>query len=123
MAVSAQDHGKPVFYGFLAVGFLSLLGGIAMFIYVVPRDMDTGGVPRDMGMIFTEVFTQQLMLHNQNNRYAASLGEVNVDRETCDRYRCRLTTQPDGSTYIFRLSRDGRTWAIQPSSPVPKLEP
>lgn len=118
---SAQNHGEPVFYGFLAVGFASLLGGIAMFAYVVPKDMDPGDVPRDVGVVFTEVYTQQLTFHNDAKRYAASLGEVNVDRDTCDRYHCRLTTQPDGEHYIFRLSKNGHTWAVQPPSPVPKL--
>jgi hypothetical protein len=110
----------PVFFGFMAVGFLSLIGGIAMFVYVVPKSMDPGDVPRDVGVIFTEVFSQQLMLHNETKRYAAALSQVGVDRETCGRYSCRLTVPPDGGDYVFRLSKNGRVWAIRPNSPVPK---
>lgn len=117
-----SDLGKPVFYGFLAVGFLSLLGGIAMFIFVVPRDMDPRGAPRDVSMIFTGVFTKQVVLFNETGRYAASLGEVDMDRETCQRYQCRLTVPPEGNTYRFRLGKDGRAWWVGPGNPVPKLE-
>ena len=121
--ISQQDHSKPVFYGFMAVGFLSLLGGIAMFAYVVPKDMDPGSVPRDVGVIFTEVFTNQLQIFHDTKRYAAALSEVGIESERCNRYSCRLTVRPDGGTYIFRLTKDGRTWAIQPNTPVPKLMP
>ena len=117
-----QDHGKPVFFGFLAIGFLSLVGGIAMFIYVVPRDMDTGGAPRDVGMIFTGVYTKQMLLFNERHRYAAALSEVDVDRDTCDRYNCRLTVPPEGNDYVFRLGKNGRVWAMTSKTPVPKEE-
>lgn len=118
-----KDKSKPVFYGFLAVGFLSLLGGIAMFAYVVPGDMSSTTVPRDAAFVFTDVFSNQLAIYGQAKRYAAALVEVGVSSETCDRYACRLTVPADGSTYTFRLTKDGRTWAIQAGSPVPKEVP
>ena len=107
----------------MAVGFLSLLGGIAMFAYVVPKDMDPGAVPRDVGVIFTEVFSNQLQIFHESKRYAAALSEVGIESERCNRYFCRLTVRADGGAYTFRLSKDGHTWAIQPNSPVPKLVP
>lgn len=113
---------KPVFFGFLGVGFLSLLGGIAMFAYVVPREMKTAGPPRDVGLLFTNVFTQQIVAFNENKRYAAALSQVGVSHETCARYGCRLTVPPDGATYVFRLSSGGRTWTITPKTPVPQEE-
>jgi hypothetical protein len=119
----SSEFNKPVFFGLMGVGFLAMLGGIAMFVYVVPRDMDTGGIPRDVGLLFTNVFSQQILLKNERNRYAAALTEVGVDRETCDRFQCRLTVQPDGKDYIFRLSKEGHTWAIVSKSPVPKEVP
>ncbi len=118
-----KDISKPVFFGFLVVGFLAMLGGIAMFAFVVPKDMNTGDVPRDVGVIFTNVFVKEMSFFTETNRYAASLGEIEIDRATCDKYNCRLTVQPDGQNYIFRLSKGGRTWAIEPKSPVPKAVP
>jgi len=118
----SRDLSKPVFFGFLTVGFFSLLGGIAMFIYVVPKDLADDQAPRDMGVIFTEVFLKQMNYFNENKRYAAALIEVEPDHETCVRYGCRLTTQPDGQNYIFRLNKGNHTWAIEPKSPVPKEE-
>ena len=117
---STRDLSKPVFWGFMSVGFLSLLGGIAMFVYVAPKDLGPGQVPRDMGVIFTDVFLKQLNLFSEQKRYAAALTEVDMDHDTCSRYNCRLTVPPDGQNYIFRMSKDGHVWAIEPKSPVPK---
>ncbi len=117
----ARDKSKPVFYGFLFVGFLSLLGGIFMFIYVVPQDMSSAQVPRDANFLFTEVFTNQLQQFQQSQRYAAALVQVGVSEEACARYSCRLTVPPDGRTYLFRLSKGGVTWVIDQRGPVPKV--
>lgn len=119
---SPRDLSKPVFWGFLAVGFLSLLGGIAMFIYVVPKDLDRDAAPRDASVIFTEVFTRQIQLFEDRKRYAAALPEIEVPSDVCERYHCRLTVPPDGQDYTFRLSRDDHTWLITSKSPVPKKE-
>ncbi len=118
---SPKDYSKPVFFGFLFVGFLSLLGGIAMFVYVVPKDMNPADVPRDVSVLFTGVFSEQMRIHSEIKRFAAALSEVGVDRDTCDRYRCRLTVPPNGDDYFFRLSKNGHTWVLRPSGPVPKL--
>jgi hypothetical protein len=117
-----RDLSKPVFWGFMTVGFFSLLGGIAMFIYVVPKDLGSDQAPRDMNVIFTEVFLKQMNYYNENKRYAAALIEIEPDHETCVRYSCRITTQVDGQNYIFRMVKDGHSWALEPKSPVPKLE-
>ena len=121
-AKSAKDLSKPVFWGFMFVGFLSLLGGIAMFVYVVPQDLDRNAAPRDAGVLFTEVFMQQLELFQANHRYSASLSEVILDHDTCERYNCRLIVRADALDYVFRLRKDAKTWAITPKSPVPVLE-
>jgi len=105
----------------MTVGFLSLLGGIAMFIYVVPKDLSPDQTPRDMSVIFTEVFLKQLNLFNDHKRYSAALTEIEMDPATCSRYNCRLTVPPNGQNYIFRMSKDGHVWAIGPRSPVPKV--
>ncbi len=119
---SPRDLGKPVFWGFLTIGLLSLVGGIIIFIYVVPNDIDRDAAPRDATVLFTEVFLQQMKFFESHQRYAASLAEVNVERETCDRYNCRLTARADAKDYIFRISKAEKTWMINPKSPVPKLE-
>ena len=70
---AARDLSKPVFWGFMTVGFLSLLGGILMFAYVVPKDLDANAPPRDVGVLFTEVFLKQLNIFEVRKRYAAAL--------------------------------------------------
>ena len=104
------------------MGFLALLGGIVMFLYVVPKDLDPGAAPRDATVLSTEVYLQELRFFEVHHRYAASLAEVNVDRDLCDRYHCRLTLQADALSYIFRFTKDDKTWMIDPKSPVPKRE-
>jgi hypothetical protein len=120
--LEAKDQSKPVFWGFMAIGFLSLIGGILVFIYVVPKDIDPDAAPRDATVLFTEVYLQQLQFFQSHQRYAAALGEVSVDQETCNRYNCRLTVRADAKDFIFRISKDNKTWMITPKSPVPKLE-
>jgi hypothetical protein len=75
-----------------------------------------------MSVIFTEVFLKQIDYFNEHKRYAAALIEVEPNHETCERYNCRLTTQPDGQNYIFRMIKGEHTWVIQPKSPVPMEE-
>jgi len=124
METEKQPSVKPVFWGLLGGGFLAMFGGIVMFIYVVPRDLaGKGDVPRDANLLFTNVFMEQLAYHNEKNRYAAALGEVKVDPEICARYSCRLTVPPDGSSFLFRLSKEGITWGVSEKSPVPKEIP
>jgi hypothetical protein len=106
----------------MTIGFLSLLGGIAMFVYVVPKDLDRDAAPRDATVLFTEVYLSQLRFHETNHRFAASLSEVNIDRDICDRYNCRLTLRADAKDYVFRITKAEKTWTINPKSPVPKLE-
>jgi|GEM_PF-5040315 len=122
-SVSKGRNGKPVFWGLLGVGFIAMLGGIVMFIYVVPRDMASGGqVPRDAALMFTNVFLDQLAFHNESGRYAAALSQVNVSANVCAQFNCRLTVPPDGKGFTFQLSKGGRTWVLTEKSPMPKEE-
>ncbi len=119
--LSKGRNGKPVFWGLLGVGFIAMLGGIVMFVYVVPRDLaGKGDVPRDAALLFTNVFLEQLAHFNETDRYAAALSQVKVDPEVCARYSCRLTVPADGKSFLFRLSKDGSTWGLSEKSPMPK---
>lgn len=113
---------KPVFVGAMAIGILSLIGGVVMFIFVVPKGMQqtTGGIPREINFLFTNVFSQQVIAYNESNRYAAALTQIGVDSQTCERYSCRLTVPPSGKEFQFRLSQGGHTWAIDQKSFVPR---
>ncbi len=115
-------NGAPTFWGLLGVGMVAMAGGIAMFIYVVPRDLEShsAGVTRDMALLFTNVFLEQKNHFNEKNRYAAALPEVKVKPEICARYSCRLTVPADGTGYVFRMSKDGRIFAINEKMNVPK---
>lgn len=122
-SVSKGRDGKPVFWGLLGVGGIAMLGGIVMFIFVVPKDMATDGqVPRDAALMFTNVFLDQLAYHNETGRYAAALSQVNVDSNQCAQFNCRLTVPPDGKGFTFHISKEGRTWALTEKSPMPKVE-
>lgn len=122
-AKKVKDGSKPVFWGLLGVGGIAMIGGIIMFIFVVPRDMaNSSQIPRDAALMFTNVFLDQLAFHNESGRYAAALSQINVGQPQCQQFSCRLTVPADGSGFIFRLSKEGRTWALTEKSPMPKEE-
>ena len=123
MAEATSTYNKPVFWGLLGVGFVALTAGILMFAFVVPRDLAThsAGVPRDMALLFTNVFVRQKAFRDGNDRYSPALIELAVSAEACARYLCRLTVPADGKSFLFRLSSEGRTWAVTEKSPVPKV--
>lgn len=118
-----QENTRAVYIG-LIVGGLAILGGIFMFIYVVPRDIaDKGDVPRDLTLLFTNVFLEQMAHNNEKSRYAAAVQELKMPPQSCERYQCRLTVPPDGKSFQFRLTKDHRTWLLSEKSPVPKEIP
>lgn len=110
---------KPSFWGFMAVGFIALAGGIVMFVKVVPIGAPEGGVPRDVQMIFTQVYSAQNLIRSERGKYTPALIEIGVDQETCRRYSCLLQLTAEGANYDFRLAKDGQAWFIQAFSPVP----
>lgn len=108
------------FVGFFVIGFASLVGGIFMFVFIVlPNSKPISGVPRDVQMIFTNVFSQQNLLKNETGRFSAALVQVGIAQEDCRRYSCLLTLNPAGDDYVFRLSKEGQVWQIRSKSPVP----
>ncbi|MGZ3694307.1 MAG: hypothetical protein ACXWQO_08990 [Bdellovibrionota bacterium] len=121
--MAAQLREKPVFWGFLGIGFISLFGGIIMAGQVA-REMkaDKSDIPPEMGMIFIDVFTGENLLFSERSKYAAALNEVGVNQDKCREYNCLLTLAPDSLNYKFQMSVDGRTWFIQAKSPVPVEE-
>ena len=113
---------KAVYIG-LTVGCVAMLGGIFMFMYVVPRDLASNGeLSGDLNILFTRVFTGQLNYFNEKGRYADALMELNVEPEACAHYSCRLTVPPSGGSFRFRMSIGGQTWAVDQSGPRPRLE-
>ena len=113
---------KPVFWGFLGVGILSLLGGILMFVQIVREEKQERLIPPDMQLLFTTVYSQQNILRNERGVYTPALIELGVNQETCRRYECLLTLKDGGQDYLFRMKRDDRTWVIQSRSPQPTEE-
>lgn len=113
--------GEKSFWGYLAVGLFSLLGGIAVFIFlVIPDRKPESGVPRDVQVAFTNMYMNQMNAKNELGRYTPALIQLDVDQDTCMRYRCLLTLTPDGQDYTYKLSRGDQTWEIHSRSPVPK---
>ena len=115
---------NKVHLGYLIVGFASLIGGICMFFFiVVPQLKPVTGVPRDVQMVFTELFSQQDLVKRETGRFTPALIRVGVDQEVCRRYACLLTLTPASDGYEFRMAKEGKTWRISHHSPVPKEIP
>jgi hypothetical protein len=113
--------GEKSFWGYLAVGLLSLAGGICVFIFlVVPDRQPESGVPRDVQVFFTNVYMNQTLAKNETGRFTPALNQLEVEQDVCMRYQCLLTLSPDGQDYTFKLSKGGHTWSIHSRSPVPK---
>lgn len=109
------------FVGFLVIGFASLVGGIFMFAFIViPSVRPVSGVPRDVQLIFTRVFSQQNLVRRETGKYTPALITLGVDQEECRRYRCLLTLAPEANDYTLRLTQDEKSWEIRSSSPMPK---
>lgn len=112
---------KKEYLGYFVIGVASLIGGIFMFVLIViPSRRIESGVPRDVQVFFTEVFSQQNLFKNEKGRYAASQIELGVESESCKKFNCILRTEKDGQDYSFDLSKEGSTWRIQSKSPMPK---
>jgi hypothetical protein len=111
---------KAVF-GYLVVGVASLIGGIFIFAFIViPQLQPDTGVPRDVQLIFTEVFSRQSLMFKERGVYTPAMIEVGLDQETCRKYTCMMTVDATGKDYVMKLSKDGMTWQIHSKSPVPK---
>lgn len=120
MQVLIPKVGEKSFWGYMTVGFISLFGGIAVFMFLVVPDREpANGVPRDVQIFFTNVYMDQNNIKNETGRYTPALIQLNVEQEYCRRFNCLMTVAADGQDYEFRLSKDGRTWAIHSRSPKP----
>jgi len=109
------------FVGFLVIGFASLVGGLIMFAFIVlPRVRPESGVPRDIQMIFTRMFSNQNLVRRETGKFTPALVTVGVELEQCRRFSCLLTLTPGQDDYVFQLTKDGQTWEIRSQSPVPK---
>ena len=107
--------------GFLVIGFASLFGGLIMFTFIVlPRVRPESGVPRDMQMVFTRMFSNQNLVRRETGKFTPALVTVGVEQEQCRRFSCLLTLTPGQDDYVFQLTKDGQTWEIRSQSPVPK---
>lgn len=112
---------KKSYVGYLIIGFLSLFGGVAIFaLIVVPDRNPQSGVPRDVQVFFTEVFTNQSLVKNETGKYTAALVHLGVDAERCAKFSCLLTLQPDATDYTFQLTKENKTWVMQSKSPMPQ---
>lgn len=107
--------------GYMVVAFLSLIGGIFIFAFIViPQRRPETGVPRDVQHLFTNLYSDQLLVKNETGRFTPALITVNVPQDVCRRYDCLLTVAGDGLGYVFKLSKEGHRWEISQASPVPK---
>ena len=118
--MAQQLREKPVFWGFIGVGLVSLAGGILMAAQVA-REMhaEKTDMPPEMSMMFIDVFSAQNILFNERGTYSASDIEVGVDQEKCRQYECLLTLAPDGKDYTFKMTKGGHSFHIRAKSPIP----
>lgn len=113
--------GSKAVFGYLVVGVASLIGGIFIFAFIViPQLQPDTGVPRDVQLVFTEVFSQQSLIFKERGVYTPAMIEVGLDQETCRKYTCMMTVDATGKDYLMKLSKNGATWQIHSKSPVPK---
>jgi len=109
------------FVGFLVIGFASLVGGIFMFAFIVlPRVRPESGVPRDIQMVFTRMFSNQNLVRRETGKFTPALNTVGIEQEECRKVSCLLTLAPGQDDYVFRLTKNGQSWEIKSQSPVPK---
>jgi hypothetical protein len=111
-------------FGYLFVGIDSFIGVIFIFAFIViPQLQPDTGVPRDVQLVFTEVFSRQSLVFKEKGAYTPAMIDVGLDQETCRKLACLMTVDATGKDYVMKLSRDGTTWQIHSKSPVPKEVP
>lgn len=121
MQALEKRFGDKTFFGYMAVGFLSLFVGIAIFmLFVIPDRRPESGVPRDVQVLFTNVYMNQLNIKRELGHYTPALIQIDVDQDTCRSFSCLLTVAPDGQDFEFRAAKGGQIWSIHSKSPVPK---
>lgn len=112
---------KKTFWGFTAIGFVALAGGIIMFLVTVPKWQATGSeAPADMAIVFTKVYSIQANLRSGNLPFSPELSALGVDKETCAQFLCEMKLIEAGKDYDLRLSKNGRTWRITSKSMIPE---
>lgn len=87
-----------------------------MFVKVVPP-REPENIPRDVTLLFTQVFSQQNLIRNERGTFTPALNEVGVSQDQCRLYRCLLTVKEGGKDYEFRLTKEDRSWMIRSTSP------
>lgn len=110
---------KKQFWGYFVVGFTSLAGGIFIFLQVVPAGVMAVDVPRDVQMVFTQVYAQEQLHRNEKGRFTSDLGLLGA-QESCARYACAIQVSDDGKNYSLVLRKDGRMWVQDRHSPKPR---
>lgn len=102
------------FWGFLAVGFIALAGGIVMFFAVVPQRAAEIKIPRDVQLIFTQAYMQQNLIRNETGKFG---GDSGVGAEDCAAYRCAYELREGGRAYVLVLRKNERMWMMDEKSP------
>lgn len=110
---------KKQFWGYFVVGFLSLAGGIAIFLKVVPARVMGVDVPRDVQMVFTQIYAQEQLHRNEKGRFTEDLKLLGAE-ESCQRFQCAIQVSADGNNYSLVLRKDGRMWVQDRHSPKPR---
>lgn len=116
----AQTTEKQQYWGYLIIGVVAICAGIVMFLKVVPGRYPENAAPREMQMVFTQMFSRQAILKQNNGKFSSDFNELMITKEDCAQFDCKLSVDKDGNGYQFLLTMNGRSWFIQASSPVPK---
>lgn len=109
-----------VFWGYTAVGFIAMAGGIVMFAVTVPNwSANPNDAPKEMTLLFTQVYSQQANLHSGGLPFSPGLAQLGVEEATCKRFQCTYQITEGGKDYEMRMSQEGRTWRISAQKMIP----
>ncbi|MCO5142808.1 MAG: hypothetical protein M9962_06940 [Oligoflexia bacterium] len=108
------------FWGFTAVGFISLAGGIFIFASFVPNRHENLP-PRDVSLMMSSVFHRQNILFTETGRYSPEMSKLEVDKRLCERYSCLVQVPEKGNFYRFIVNVNGIRWFVSSKSLVPKI--
>lgn len=112
---------KKTFWGYTAIGFIAMAGGIVMFTITVPKwNSPAGQAPADLTILFTKVYSIQANLRSANLPFSPDISYLGIDQETCSQYSCSMKLIDSGKDYEMRLSKGGRTWNLTSKSMVPQ---
>lgn len=116
-----HNENKKTFWGYIAIGFIAMIGGVVMFAITVPKwDKEEGAAPYDLVVVFSKVYSVQANLRSAGLPYSPSLENTGIEKETCEKFSCTLKLIDAGKDFEMRMTKGGRTWQLTSKSMIPE---